>query len=642
MSEVFTQFHFLRPLFLLGLLALPVLVWLLQQKRDEGNDWSNAIDPTLLAHLMPASKKTANKRSNLALISAVVLILVSLSGPTWERKPQPVAQIKDDIVVVLDLSISMLATDIAPDRLTRAKQKLQDLLALRDEGNTALIAFSGDAHIVTPLSDDSNTLLANLPALDPFMMPIIGSRPDLAIQQAVDLLERGNAKRGRIVLVTDGVEPHQAERINDTLPSDRYTLSVLAVGTAPGAPIDLGERGYLKDDGNVVIPKTDLKSLRQLANNNGGQFSEISLTDKDLNRLDIDGSRFLNAIKEEDDSAIDKRFDAWEDLGYWLLLAIIPLLMLSHRQGAFLLVLLIVWPNEEVLAAASDNPQPNTENIPLSSFWDDLWATRDQQAQALMNQGRYDEAANVFESPEHKAEALYRAGKFEEASSSIPNESSSRSAYNRGNALANSQQFEEAIKSYEAALDADPNNDDARFNKKIVEEALAEQEKQQQDQQNQDQNGDQQDDQSGDQKGDQDKEQGDDQKGDESSDSESENNGQSGDQDGDSKQSNEQASDQSEESQEQKNQNEASDKDGQDDQNASEQTSEQSEQASDSDASALSRANELDQLSDEEKQSFEQWMRRVPDDPGALLRRKFEQRSRERNQQEREKGEPLW
>jgi len=638
MSEVFTQFHFLRPLFLLGLLALPVLVWLLQQKRDEGNDWSNAIDPALLAHLMPASKKTASKRSNLALISALVLILVSLSGPTWERKPQPVAQIKDDVVVVLDLSISMLATDIAPDRLTRAKQKLQDLLALRDEGNTALIAFSGDAHIVTPLSDDSNTLLANLPALDPFMMPIIGSRPDLAIQQAVDLLERGNAKRGRIVLVTDGVEPHQAERINDALPSDRYTLSVLAVGTAPGAPIDLGERGYLKDDGNVVIPKTDLKSLRQLANNNGGQFSEISLTDKDLNRLDIDGSRFLNAIKEDDDSAIDKRFDAWEDLGYWLLLAIIPLLMLSHRQGAFILALLIVWPNEEVLAAASDNPQSNTENTPLSSFWDDLWATRDQQAQALMNQGRYDEAASVFKSPEHKAEALYRAGKFEEAASSTPNESSSRSAYNRGNALAKSQQFEEAIKSYEAALDADPNNEDARFNKKIIEEALAEQEKQQQGQQSQDQGGDQQDDQNGDQ----DNEQSGEQKGDESSDSESENNGKSGDQDGDSQQSNEQPSDQSEKSQEQKSQNEPSEQDNQEGEDGSAEQSEQSEQQSDSDASALSRANELDQLSDEEKQSFEQWMRRVPDDPGALLRRKFEQQSRERNQQEREKGEPLW
>ncbi len=638
MSEVFTQFHFLRPLFLLGLLALPVLVWLLQQKRDEGNDWSNAIDPALLAHLMPASKKTASKRSNLALISALVLILVSLSGPTWERKPQPVAQIKDDVVVVLDLSISMLATDIAPDRLTRAKQKLQDLLALRDEGNTALIAFSGDAHIVTPLSDDSNTLLANLPALDPFMMPIIGSRPDLAIQQAVDLLERGNAKRGRIVLVTDGVEPHQAERINDALPSDRYTLSVLAVGTAPGAPIDLGERGYLKDDGNVVIPKTDLKSLRQLANNNGGQFSEISLTDKDLNRLDIDGSRFLNAIKEDDDSAIDKRFDAWEDLGYWLLLAIIPLLMLSHRQGAFILALLIVWPNEEVLAAASDNPQSNTENTPLSSFWDDLWATRDQQAQALMNQGRYDEAASVFKSPEHKAEALYRAGKFEEAASSTPNESSSRSAYNRGNALAKSQQFEEAIKSYEAALDTDPNNEDARFNKKIIEEALAEQEKQQQGQQSQDQGGDQQDDQNGDQ----DNEQSGEQKGDESSDSESENNGKSGDQDGDSQQSNEQPSDQSEKSQEQKSQNEPSEQDNQEGEDGSAEQSEQSEQQSDSDASALSRANELDQLSDEEKQSFEQWMRRVPDDPGALLRRKFEQQSRERNQQEREKGEPLW
>ena len=645
MTEFFTHFHFLRPLFLLGLLALPLLAWILKRKHDENNDWSNAIAPELLAHLMPERKTVRGNRSSLALLVAIALTFIALSGPTWEKKPLPVVQIKDDVVVILDLSISMLATDIAPNRLTRAKQKLQDLLAMRNEGNTALIAFSGDSHIVTPLSDDSNTLLANLPALDPFMMPVIGSRPDLAVEQAIDILERGKANRGRIVLITDGVEAHQAERIETALPKDRYTLSILAVGTAPGAPIDLGERGYLKDNGNVVIPKTDINMLSQLAKTNGGQFSELELTDTDLNRLDIDGSRYLNEIEEDNESAIDKRFDAWEDLGYWLLVAVIPLLLFSHRQGALLIALFVLWPHDSVLAVEKESQVQTIE----PSMWDDLWLTRDQQAQALMNENRYAEAATLFESPEHKAEALYRAQKYAEAAAVPPNETTSRSEYNRGNALAKAQKLEEALEAYEKALAADPSNEDARFNKKLVEDLLAQQQEQQdQNQQDGEQNSDEQE-----SKGDnssQDSE-GSQEKGDQESDDEQRQNSDPSDENSEGDKNSDSSEQQSESSKEQEekseqnqqDQNNAEQEQEQTEENQTAQSDKDSDQAQDeSSAGAPSRAQELDNLSDEEKQSFEQWMRRVPDDPGALLRRKFEQQSRERNQQAREKGEPLW
>ncbi|MFT6266082.1 MAG: Ca-activated chloride channel family protein, partial [Oleiphilaceae bacterium] len=461
--EHIASFHFLRPLWLVGLLVLPVIFIAMRKRALSNSDWSSAIDPVLLQHLLPSNQQQKKQNRHFGMTALLGFAFIAMAGPAWQEKPLEVVKLTDNVVVVLDLSLSMLATDSPPDRLTRSKQKLQDLLKLRKEGNTALIAFSGDSHVVTPLTDDTKTIVANLPALDPFIMPVIGSRPDLAIKQAVALLKQGKVNQGRIILLTDSVEPHHIKRINETLADTNTILHVLAAGTAAGGPIKLPDKSYLKDDGSVVIPKTDFNSLLTLANHNHGKMIRLTLDDQDLEQLDIDGSLSLKQQQEKEEPVLKKGFDAWEDMGYLLLFLIIPLALRAHRQGVMLqvsiLLSLFIIPVED--SAAFE--------------WGDLWQTQNQQAQKLADEGNFAEAAERFNSLEHKANANYKAKKFEQSADQYAQSESTNHLYNQANALAQQQKFEEAIESYEQALALNPDNEDAQYNKALIEEFLKQQ-----------------------------------------------------------------------------------------------------------------------------------------------------------------------
>jgi Ca-activated chloride channel family protein len=260
---------------------------------------------------------TESKRPGplLALGLAWLLASLAMAGPSWEKLPQPVQRKEDALVILLDLSLSMLAEDISPSRLVRSRQKLLDLLETRKEGTTALVAYAGDAHVVSPLTDDRRTIANLLPALDPQIMPIAGSEPGIAVEQAVNLLRDAGLQRGRILLVTDGVREADLNRISWQLDGTAYRLSVLGVGTRDGSPIPLAG-GYLKtDDGDIVIPSLQREPLRQLAAENGGNYSDLSLDGSDLVRL----AKTANLETMEDDREGGRSVDRWQDMGFWLL-----------------------------------------------------------------------------------------------------------------------------------------------------------------------------------------------------------------------------------------------------------------------------------------------------------------------------------
>ena len=573
---------------------------------------------------MPKDEIKAKKTPFYGLLVLICCSFLALAGPSWQQKPQPVINISDDMIVILDLSLSMLAGDVTPNRLIKTKQKLQDLLKLRTEGNTALIVFSGDSHVVTPLTDDTNTIIANLSALDPFIMPIIGSRPDMAISQALDLLTQGKATNGRIILLSDGITQEQADIIDAELDGKAISLSVLTIGTEAGGPIDIPGRGYFKDEGKVIIPKADFSIYDTLAKSHGGTMTSMTLDESDLRNLDISGDKLLKQIASQESAITDNRFDSWEDMGYLFLLLIIPLALFAHRQGALiLLALCIIFPADETQAFE----------------WDDLWRTRDQQAQTLYKQGKLPEAADLFESLDHKAHAQYKSGDFEQAELNYQSTDSADRLYNQANALVQQQKFQEALEQYEQALTLDPEHEDSIFNKKIIEDLLEQQDQQNKDEQNQDQQDQDQQDKDQQDKDQQDKDQQDkDQQDKDQQDKDQ--------QDNDQQDKDQQDKDQQDKDQQDKDQ---QDKDQQEELSQEEREQEAKEEKEKEQARELARQKaqeEAGKLSEEEKQSYEQWMRRVPDDPGGLLKRKFEQQSIERkrnyDRNTRRESDPIW
>lgn len=655
--------HFLRPELLLLLLLIPVLLLLMRRGVTLENTWAQHINPALLSALQGHSgQKKHSGGSGIIVALVAALLIVAASGPSWQERAQPVTKVVDNIVVVLDLSLSMLAEDTPPSRLVRAKQKIVDLLGYRTEGSTALIAFSGDSFVVTPLTDDTRTIESNLAALGPLLMPVIGSRADLAITQAIEVFENSKLNSGRIVLVTDGVAAHQATSITEQLSRTKFDLNIISVGTESGAPIPLpNNRGYLQDNGAIVIPKTDVAALKQLAFDNSGEFSELTLSDEDLNVLPLKELKSFTS-QDNQDEVIEEElmsFDQWEDMGFIFLAIALPLCLIAYRQGALLLLFIMILPETG------------------SAFeLQDLWKTKDQQAYEKQQAGDFEGAAELYASEKHKAEALYRSGEYEQAASLYKKHPDATSSFNKGNSLAKANKLDEAIAAYEEALALDPTLEDAAFNKKLVEEL-----KQQQSQQSQ----------SSDQEAGENGQQEQSQNSDSQNDSENSNNSGSGDQgeqqnnsdstkeQSDAKnesssqeqsQSGQSATDENRRSDSEQSPNSSTPQSAEDIEQRNEEQKQQAEQAqqnaeqeqnspsdgtpnglSQSDLEALdnqdkeqlndgSMAIEGD-LSSEEQQSYEQWMRRVPDDPSGLLRRKFEQQSRQRSR-ESNPEEPLW
>ncbi len=563
MVEILRDFHFLRPEWFYAFIPALILFLLIRFRLNSTSSWERTIDPALLPHLLvrPTGKVSRNPFSLLLL--AWMLAIIALAGPVWEKTPQPVHEREDALIVVLDLTRSMNATDVKPSRLVRATRKLVDLLEARDEGVTGLVVFAGDAHTVSPLTDDTNTIIAMIPALRPEIMPASGSQLTPALKKSIQLFHDAGVSSGRILIVTD--EIRDAAEAQSYARNFRFSfpVSVLAVGTAEGAPIPLPgpEGGYLKDArGNLVIPKTDTTSLGEFAQVAGGRFSTMTLAEEDLAYLLGDDPLLDN----DEFRALERDFDVWFEEGPWLILLLIPLAALIFRRGwMWIFALIIIMPPHEAHA----------------SFWDDLWLTPDQQAMAVLKAGDPDEAASLFEHPGWKGSALYKGEAFGDAGNQFASLRDIDSQYNLGNALARQGKFEEAIEAYDQALSRDPDHEDAVFNKNLIEQLLSEQQQQQQPQDDGEDGEQQQQDQSDQQQ----------------SDSE----------DGENQQ---QSSEENDQQQAENDKSEEGEAKEQEDQEATDQ------QMAEEDA----------KLDAEEQQALQQWLRRVPDDPGGLLRRKFE------------------
>ena len=143
LTQALTDFHFLRPLWLLALLPALFFVRRLWQLDAQGTAWHKVIDQTLLPYLLNSTKNSSQRLPLYLLMVVWTLSVLALAGPTWSKQTQPVQQRQDALVIVLDLTLGMFANDFEPNRITIARRKIMDILDARTEGQTALIVGAG-------------------------------------------------------------------------------------------------------------------------------------------------------------------------------------------------------------------------------------------------------------------------------------------------------------------------------------------------------------------------------------------------------------------------------------------------------------------------------------------------------------------
>ncbi|VAW36907.1 Aerotolerance protein BatB / Aerotolerance protein BatC [hydrothermal vent metagenome] len=604
MTAIFTNLQFIRPMALWSLPVVLFILWYLQRNHGKDDGWAKICDP----HLLQAIKiKSAGKGSNWSLLlwPISIIAVLAIAGPAFRKMPTPVIKNQSALVIVLDVSRSMLADDIKPNRLERAKFKINDILDQRKDGQTALVVYAGDAFVVTPLTDDTETIALMLKAIAPDIMPVQGSRVDIALNKAQQLLQQAGYVTGDVLLVGDGVNLNKAQIAAKKLLDNRITTSVLAIGTKEGAPIPTAQ-GFVKDTaGNIVVPKLQVSALKKLATAGNGRFAQISGNSSDIDYL------IPTQVEQNSKSQTDTE-DAYDtekliDEGPWLVLLLLPLFVLLFRKGLLLALFLVV---------GLQTPQSS-----YALTWDDLWLNADQKAAKQLQNGQVDAAFETAKSDNWKATAAFRKKDYTQASE-LFNDGSADGFYNQGNALAQSGKLQEALEAYNQSLQIRADDEDTLYNKKQVEQAL-EQQQQNKDQQDQEQNQeqeqqnqeqDQQDQQSGEDKQ-QDKQDSDgkEQDGEEQSGEENQDQG-----DNPQQQEQESESESGEMTEEEKKQQQQQEKElAQEDEKAAEQEAKERQQQE-----VKLTPEELAENA-ENKEAIEQWLRRIPDDPGGLLRRKF-------------------
>ena len=581
--------HFLHPEWLWLLVVIPA-VWGMKVWRSRRmGGWEQVVDK----HLMPFV--LSGKAGGLSFLSLVLLSLallaavLAMAGPAWEKREVPVFRNQQALVVAMDFSASMYAEDEKPNRITLARFKLLDILKARQDAQNGLVVFAGDAFTVTPLTDDSDTIEEQVKNLSPEIMPAPGSLLTPAIQRSVELLQQSGMKQGNILLITDGVADAESSiTAAEAARNLGYSVSVLSLGTAEGTAVPRAQGGFLLDnDSKTVIAPVNLEELERIATAGGGVFTPAALGDADLNALSAQWQALANSALS---TAQGRKTDTWVNEGYWLVLLLLPVAVLAFRRGWLgALLVCILLPQQQ----------------PAHAFgWDELWQTPDQQAQAALDNGEVERAATLFQNPEWKGAAAYKNKDYATAAQQYAAQNSIDAKYNYGNAQAKAGKFKEAMDAYQQVLAADPNHADAQNNLKVIEDALKKQ----------DQNKDKGD------KGESDPQQSPEQDPQQN------------------QQQNSQADkDQKQQAAEEKHKQDAAQKAAEEQAKQAEQQSEQGkpEPPDKGDSGEQAAQAQENPQQREQEQATEQWLRRIPDDPSGLWRRKFQYQYQQRGEQTR-------
>lgn len=432
-QAAFANLHLLRPHWLWALLALPLLAWAWRARRQRRSVWRAAVDPHLLPHLLEHGSGAGGSAAPWLAMLAFVLAVLALAGPSWRRGEQPLLHDEAPLVVALDLSSAMLANDLPPSRLLQARAKLATLLQQRSGGQVGLVAFAEDAYTVAPLTDDAANVALFLDALSPDVMPVDGSNAARAIRWSAQLLRQAGFAHGEILVLGYHADA-DARSAAAEAHGEGYRVSALGLGTAAGA-------AWRTPQGAIAHTRLDAGSLQAMAKAGGGRYAALTPDTRDLAALGVLDASAMQGVG----TANRDKAGVWKDDGYWLLLALLLLALPAFRRGGMLAAVLLCACLPLQVVHAADGDDDGT-----------LWRRADQVQHTRMQAGA----------------GAYRGEDFASAAKAWQALPGADAAYNRGNALAKAGRYEDAIAAYDEALRTQPGMADAVANRKAVEAAM--------------------------------------------------------------------------------------------------------------------------------------------------------------------------
>lgn len=465
------DFHFLRPVWLLALLAAVALPWLLGRHTDVRTRWKGLIAPVLLEHLVISHQSMVRLRPVHLTAGLIALGAVAVAGPSWQREHPPFVDDTAPLAIAIDLSQTMDATDISPSRLERAKLKVQDLLEARKGARTAVFAYAGSTHMVLPLTEDGDLVRTYVQSLATRLMPVPGKDTAKALR-TVDAALANESEPGTILFLTDGVEEAALEAFSAY--RGRNDLIVLGIGTTQGGPVKLADGGYLSDStGSRIFAKLDVENLRALQQRSDAQIATVT----------ADGSDIAWIVRRIQTTFEQKSADGqtrWRDMGWWLTIPIAVLGAFWFRRGWS-----VQWASALLAVFLLGAPQKSQA---ADSRFADMWLTPDQQGRLAFERGDYTAAAGHFRDPAWRGTAFYRAGKYAEALDAFAQVDTPESYFNQGNVLMHLGKPQDAVNAYQQGLQMRADWPEAKANLAVAEALVATEKKDDEDQQEQNPN----------------------------------------------------------------------------------------------------------------------------------------------------------
>jgi Ca-activated chloride channel family protein len=463
MEEFLQNFHFLYPIYLI--LAAFLIVFYAFYFKNKNlfinksfKELTKFASVENLKILLKQKITNKNKIINLFIILFLILVILAIAAPRWNYQEITAYKYSKNLVIILDASNSMSATDISPSRFIRAKQEIYDILQKFPSYRIGIIAFAKIPHIISPLTLDHQYINQNIQAITPNDFTLQGSNLNDAFNLALSYFN--NIKNGKkyILLISDGdFTSNLQPQIINKLKKQQFNLAIYAVGTKKGAPV-FKDGNILEYQGKKVVSKLNIANLENLAKNLSSPIINLNYNDSDL-------KEFSNFITNKDDiTQSNTNIKQWQERFYiFLIPAMLIFIYLFAKNILLIFIILFIYAPNHAKAG--------------------LFMNKEQRAEKLFEEKKYDQAEKLYQTPYNKGVSAYRNKNYDLAIKNFEQiiNKNTKTKFNLANSHLQKKLYQEAINIYEDILTTNPQDKKTQHNLAIAKKLLEKKQQQKQD-----------------------------------------------------------------------------------------------------------------------------------------------------------------